>query len=127
MNKKIIIAALVFVAAIVLLIIWPASPIESPTTTEVQARVIEVSGENFLFSPNEIRVQQGELVKIVFTNDGTYPHDWVIDEFNARTSIINPKEVAEVSFTPTQTGEFEYYCSVANHRAMGMVGKLIVE
>lgn len=127
MKKKIILAALVLIVAITGLIIWQTQPIESPITTEAQARTIEISGANFLFSPKEIRVKKGEMIKIVLTNNGTYPHDWVIDEFNARTPIINPKEVAEISFTPTQTGEFEYYCSVGNHRAMGMVGKLIVE
>ena len=32
-----------------------------------------------------------------------------------------------VEFTVDKTGTFEYYCSVGQHRANGMVGNLIVE
>jgi len=32
-----------------------------------------------------------------------------------------------VEFTADTPGEFEYYCSVGQHRANGQVGKLIVE
>jgi plastocyanin len=33
----------------------------------------------------------------------------------------------EVEFTPNIVGEFEYYCSVGDHRAKGMTGTIIVE
>jgi uncharacterized cupredoxin-like copper-binding protein len=31
-----------------------------------------------------------------------------------------------ITFTPTEAGEYEFYCTVAGHKAAGMVGKLIV-
>jgi len=31
-----------------------------------------------------------------------------------------------VTFTPTEPGEYEWYCTVAGHKASGMVGKLTV-
>ena len=31
-----------------------------------------------------------------------------------------------VTFTPTEAGTYEFYCTVAGHKASGMVGKLIV-
>lgn len=35
--------------------------------------------------------------------------------------------MTSVTFVADETGTFEYYCSVGNHRGQGMIGKLIVE
>ena len=65
-------------------------------------------------------------MRIVFKNNkGT--HDWVIDEFNARTKTIQSDQTDTIEFIADKLGTFEYYCSVSNHRQMGMVGQLIVE
>lgn len=85
-----------------------------------------VSGENFAFNPTEMRVKVGDTVKVTFTNaSGT--HDWVLDEFDVRTQILEEGQSETVEFVATTAGTYEYYCSVGNHRAMGMVGNLIVE
>ncbi|PIR94770.1 hypothetical protein COT95_02350 [Candidatus Falkowbacteria bacterium CG10_big_fil_rev_8_21_14_0_10_37_6] len=84
-----------------------------------------VEGGMFYFSPKEISVNKGDKVKIVFKNvEGV--HDWVVDEFNARTKIIKTGETDEVEFIADKTGSFEYYCSVGTHRQQGMVGVLKV-
>lgn len=54
-------------------------------------------------------------------------HDFVIDELNVKTKIVKDGESETVEFTPDQTGTFEFYCSVGQHRQMGMKGTLIVE
>ena len=85
-----------------------------------------VSGKNFSFSVGEIRVKQGDTVRINFTSaEGT--HDWVVDKFDAKTKRVNTNESVSVEFIADQTGIFEYYCSVGSHRALGMVGNLVVE
>ncbi|TSC87919.1 MAG: blue (type 1) copper domain-containing protein [Microgenomates group bacterium Gr01-1014_16] len=85
-----------------------------------------VEGSPFKFLPTVLRVKKGDTVRVVFKNmQGT--HDFVIDEFDVRTNQIGEGEEEEVEFTADKVGTFEYYCSVGNHRAMGMVGKLIVE
>lgn len=89
-------------------------------------REFKVVGTPFKFDVGEIRVKEGDTVRIVFTNSqGT--HDLVIDEFNARTKITQTGEADTIEFVANKKGTFEYYCSVGNHRAMGMLGKLIVE
>ncbi|PIR96004.1 MAG: hypothetical protein COT92_03340 [Candidatus Doudnabacteria bacterium CG10_big_fil_rev_8_21_14_0_10_42_18] len=80
----------------------------------------------FYFSPKEIRVRKGDRVKIVLNNVEGF-HDFVIDEFNASTPQIQAPNTAEVEFVADKAGTFEFYCSVGNHRAMGMVGTFIVE
>jgi plastocyanin len=89
-------------------------------------KTFAVTASNYKFSVPEIRVKKGDQVKIVLTSEGSF-HDWVIDEFNARTTTVGAGQTAEVTFTADKTGTFEYYCSVGNHRAMGMKGTLIVE
>lgn len=89
-------------------------------------KAINIVGNNFSFDVSEIRVKKGEKIKIVFNNKEGF-HDWVIDEFNVRTSKLQSGQTAEVEFVADKTGSFEYYCSVGSHRAMGMKGKLIVE
>lgn len=96
----------------------------APGTGEI--KTFNVDGNNFSFSLNEIRVKKGDTVKIVFNNKVGF-HDWVIDEFNARTKQIQAGQTEEVTFVADKTGTFEYYCSVGQHRAMGMKGNLIVE
>jgi heme/copper-type cytochrome/quinol oxidase subunit 2 len=90
------------------------------------AEVINVEGGLYYFKPNEITVKKGQRVKIVLTSvEGM--HDFVLDEFNVKSSRVQAGQTTEVEFTPDKTGTFEFYCSVANHRALGMKGSLVVE
>lgn len=91
-----------------------------------QVRTFDVEGKPFEFTPKEIKVKKGDMVVINFTNTEGF-HDWVIDEFNARTKQIPAGQTETIQFVADKTGTFEYYCSVPTHRQKGMVGKLIVE
>ena len=147
-NKKSLNPLLIVAAVVVIgLIAWPLvygknkntqNPESKPTISESmmeptssnqmmeEAGSIKVEGGKFYFKPNEIRVKKGEKVKIIFTNaEGL--HDFVIDEFAVKTDRISDGQTTEVEFTPDKTGTFEFYCSVPNHRQMGMKGNLIVE
>ena len=104
----------------------------TPTEAVMEDGVINiesfnVSGREFSFSPGEIKISEGDTVKIVFKNDGTMSHDFRVDEFNVATKILEPGEEETIEFVANQAGTFEYYCSVGNHRANGMVGNLVVE
>lgn len=96
------------------------------SATQDGVQVVEVEGGSFYYKPNLIRVKKGEPVKIVL-NSVDMMHDLVIDELKVKTEIIQSGETTEVEFTPDTVGEFEFYCSVGQHRANGMVGTLIVE
>ncbi len=88
-------------------------------------KTFTVEGKNFSFSPAAITVKKGDTVKIIFKNSGG-THDWVLDEFNAKTQKIGSGESETIEFVADKAGTFEYYCSVGNHRAMGMKGTLTV-
>ncbi len=98
-------------------------PIE---TKEKAIKEFNVTGKNFEFSIDEIQVNVGDTVRINFqATQGT--HDWVLDEFGARTNIISGEAKSSVEFVVSRAGEFEFYCSVGTHRSLGMIGKLIVK
>ncbi len=105
------------------------NPPYSGTTTTEQAtstREFVVSGENFTFSPSMINVKKGDRVRIVYKNlNGT--HDFRIDEFGIRTERIQGLGEQTIEFVADKVGSYEYYCSVGNHRAMGMKGTLQVQ
>ena len=85
-----------------------------------------VEGKNYSFTPSTITVNKGDKVKITFKNsDGQ--HDFVLPDFNVKTNIINSGEQVTVEFTADKAGSFQYFCSVANHRTMGMAGTLTVK
>lgn len=95
-------------------------------TKSPDAREIVVEGENYHFIPETIRVKKGEKVRILFKSmDGI--HDFRIDELNIVTATVRSGQEDFVEFTPDKTGSFKFYCSVGNHRAMGMEGTLVVE
>ena len=79
----------------------------------------------FSFSLSTMEVNKGDTARITVTNvKGT--HDFKLDEFNVSTRILNVGEEQVITFVADKVGTFEYYCSVSNHRAMGMVGTLNV-
>lgn len=90
------------------------------------AVVFDLVGVNFAFSKETLTVPQGAVVTINFRSEDGF-HDFVIDEFDAATEQVNPGVETSVTFTASEAGEFEYYCSVGSHREMGMVGTLTVE
>ena len=90
----------------------------------------QISGVNydFLMDGQEaptLAVKEGTTVTIVFSSEEGF-HDWVVDEFDARTDKISAGGTTEVTFVADKKGTFEYYCSVGSHRANGMVGTLVV-
>lgn len=91
-----------------------------------EAKVFNINGTNFAFNTTEIRVKEGDTVTVNFTSSEGL-HDWVIDEFSAATEQVRPGTPTSVTFVADQAGAFEYYCSVGQHRANGMIGTLIVE
>ena len=103
----------------------PSDAATEGTADDSTSQAITVEGGNFFFKPNEIRVKKGEKVTVTFTNSGGM-HNFVIDEFDVKSETINGGST-KVEFTADKAGTFEFYCSIGNHKQMGMKGNLIVE
>lgn len=98
------------------------------TDSSITEGVMEftVTASNFKFDTPEIKVKKGDTVKIIFKNSGGF-HDFVIDEFGVKAKQGNGPSEEILTFIADKAGNYEFYCSVGQHRAMGMKGKLIVE
>jgi len=92
----------------------------------IEMEEVVFEGSEFKFSPSSLTLKAGVPVKLVFKNTGTMVHDLVIDELNLSTKEIAPGEEETIIFTP-DVGIYTFYCSVGNHRTLGMEGELIVE
>lgn len=93
---------------------------------QLETKKFTVEGTEFKFAPAEIKVNKGDNVEITFKNSGAYGHDFVIEGYEKRTSIINKGKEEVLIFTADKASTFAFYCSVPGHRAGGMEGKLIV-
>lgn len=129
------IVGLVVVVGAALAIIGANSGSRNPATSNntenfvvapAETRTITVTGSMFKFDPAEIRVKQGDTVKIIFKNAEGF-HDFRLEEFSVATKQIQAGQEETVEFVANKTGQFEYYCSVGQHRQMGMKGTLFVE
>jgi len=101
----------------------PAQPV---VTLDPNAHQFTINAVNYAYDVTEMKVRKGETVTVTFNSTDGF-HDWVVDEFNAYTQKVSPGTQTSVTFVADKFGVFEYYCSVGQHRAHGMVGKLIVE
>lgn len=98
-------------------------------TSKSEVREITIDGSNFKFSQKTITVKAGETISLTFKNLEGF-HDFVIDELDVKTKQLKAGESEVVTFSipPDASGlEYEYYCSVGQHRQMGMVGTLVIE
>lgn len=102
------------------------APVATTSATTGTVKEITVNGSAFKFDPATLTLNKGDRVKLTFVNQGG-SHDFVIDELGVKTPVINAGQTAVVEFMADKAGTFEYYCSVGNHRAMGMKGTLTVQ
>lgn len=103
-----------------------ASMEDGTMTMDGDVKVVSMEGGSFYYKPNVIRVKKGETVRVEMESVDMM-HDFVIDELDVKSEIVRTGDTATVEFVADTVGEFEFYCSVGQHRVNGMVGTLIVE
>ena len=109
-----------------------------------------VEGRPWRFEPSILEFAVGQRVKLILVNDGRVEHDVEIAGVPAEgievlggaenherlggghhpegvvAAHAEPGTTATVLFTPTQTGEYEFECTIPGHKEAGMVGKVKV-
>jgi plastocyanin len=93
---------------------------------------VRVVTHTYWFEPNRIVVKRGTPVELEVQNGSfVVPHGFScvvpevgVDE-NVRVSMFHGHQV--VRFTPTESGEYPFYCPVGSHAKHGMNGTLVVE
>ncbi len=105
------------------------SPSISPTPSPTNIREISMNAFEYTFEPATLgQVKAGTQVQLTITNTGNADHDFVVDELGVNSGIIPPNESKVVTFTipVNQASSYAYYCSISNHRSMGMQGTIEV-
>jgi plastocyanin len=103
-----------------------------PSSNGVQR--LNVTVDSYSFSPNHIIVTVNTPVELVFKSvSKIVPHNFTLEDPKAGLNVdenISPGKEVKVSFTPTKTGTYQFYCNkksvFANHRKKGMEGTLEV-
>ena len=136
MNKNLLVGLGFFFAVIIIgfFLVGSAKPkaraslqISQSSSVPNVNKEIDVSAKEYSFTPSNITVNKGETVKIVFTNNGLFPHNFTISDLGLITGNINPGDSKTIIFTANKIGEFAYFCSIDGHKDLGMQGSLVVQ
>ena len=96
--------------------------------TAVAPARVQVVAKEFSFGLSRTRVQAGPAV-IELANFGQDPHDLRLQRVGARhiagLGVVAPGKRAELSLK-LPPGRYRLWCSVANHRQLGMRATLVV-
>ena len=91
-----------------------------------QTRSFDMIGQDFRFSPDTLRVNDGDTVQINFSNPDVVPHLIDLPAFNQHIALVPGGEFT-LEFVVDKVGSFPFVCSVPGHEEAGMVGSLIVD
>jgi nitrite reductase (NO-forming) len=104
----------------------PTSSVRAAESTGA-VKSFAVTGSEFAFAPDTFSVNKGDKVRVVFTNNGKFPHNFTITELNVQGNTVSPGGSDTVTFTADKAGTFTYFCSVPTHKDKGMAGTFIVK
>lgn len=119
---------------------------------EAGDQAVTVTARDIEFGTERIEVTAGTPVDLTLVNEGALDHDFSIVEIPLTGEVAGAEEEEEmeghdmtmemeeldvhvsagagesaiIAFTPSEPGEYEYFCTVAGHRESGMAGTLVV-
>jgi uncharacterized cupredoxin-like copper-binding protein len=107
---------------------------------------IEISAVDLAYKPEHLTVKKDQTVTLIFKNEGKIFHDWVIDKMPIKTAqtvtehnddghhehgeayavhvSADSGKQSQVTFIPTATGKYTFYCSIPGHKDAGMIGTI---
>lgn len=106
-------------------LVLPGGTTVVPNASAPSATEVEMNAWNFGFSPANITVSKGALVRLkIFNQGGTHsmnmgaPYNIFMD--------LPALQTTTVEFTASESGTFEFWCGTPTHRDLGMNGTLTV-
>ncbi|TIS55603.1 plastocyanin/azurin family copper-binding protein [Mesorhizobium sp.] len=107
--------------------------------------MLENEDGSMAFDPVSVTVKRGETVRLAFTNEGKYDHEFVMDTHeqvmehkagmerlpdmehaDLNAIRIGPQGKGEIVWTFTNPGQFDFACLIPGHYDLGMRGSLTV-
>jgi uncharacterized cupredoxin-like copper-binding protein len=113
------------------------------------AKDITVEMTDFAYNPSSITVPAGEPVTLTLKNIGNIEHDFVVEQIDATTHVIedsgsdahhahgeeqsydlhvsaNAGDTSVLELTVLGPGTYQIFCSVEGHKEAGMIAELVV-
>jgi plastocyanin len=96
-----------------------------------QVQHVKVVAHTYWFEPNRIVVHAGKPVELEIKNHAVFvPHNMTCMGAESQISVKQDLGMFRgrkvVRFTPTQPGEYPFYCDKDSHASKGMKGVLVV-
>jgi len=101
-----------------------AKETKNQSSTSGQAQSVDVEQDDYYFGPKDLSGDVGKAVTVQLKNEGKVPHTFTIDELGV-DQTVQPDQEATVTFTPTKSGAFAFYCKF-HRQSNGMEGTLKV-
>ncbi|HSM58107.1 MAG TPA: plastocyanin/azurin family copper-binding protein [Candidatus Sulfomarinibacteraceae bacterium] len=108
---------------------------------------VTITASDIAFDTERVEVAAGREVVLTLRNEGALEHDFSVMHIPAHIAepveedghdmshmeempelhvSAMPGESHSVTFTPSEAGEYVYFCTVEGHEAAGMTGTLVV-
>ncbi len=95
---------------------------------EAAAVQVVVTATDYQFTPNIIRVNAGDTVRLTLQNHGSQLHDLVGEGIPNAHVVARPGQQARSDlFSVARPGVYQLQCTVPGHAQAGMTGTLIVQ
>lgn len=101
------------------------SPTSTPTVTPAPI-TYNIAATEFKYTPDTITAKPGQMIKIVFLNSGNTQHNITFENIGKSTQTISSGQTDTIQFAAPAAGTYTFFCSIDNHRNLGLTGKLIV-
>lgn len=146
-----LVVGLSVLGGIIYILVYPAAPVTT-TVTKVDVELVILGGEmggvfgfgleeDVIISPGpEMQVNQGDLVRLTFTNAGLTAHSFgIVSEVDSdaralfgaavgdATRPLAPGQTGIVTFKADTAGNYFYVCTVPGHALLGMFGTFVVD
>ena len=121
--------------------------------TPIPKAELTLEATDIAFDKDRLEVLVGQPVKVTLQNDGVLEHDFSIMEIPHTGEVMSEEMQDEegdhdmgsmemepevhvaagtgashsVEFTPSEAGEYKFFCTVEGHEEAGMVGTLVVK
>ncbi len=103
---------------------------EASTTAATGAGgTVNLSGTDYKLDPSDPTVKAGE-VTFVLKNDGQTAHSIEVEGPNGEAELeqdLGPGESGQLKVDLSESGTYEFYCPVDDHKGLGMTGEVTVQ
>jgi uncharacterized cupredoxin-like copper-binding protein len=122
--------------------------------TAVPPMELTIVATDIAYDKDRLEVKAGQPVRLTIQNEGVLEHDFSIMQMphsgevmaigmvmesehmehdmsnmttNPEIHVAAPQDMRNtIEFTPSEPGEYEFFCTVSGHKEAGMVGTLVV-